>query len=78
MRPEDDFGRIRTEGAGLTAYAVQVGTRRQSRESEIEQMAYKSRGFRHYDAGQNVSGMVIRAHGRPGTSADFDLSYENP
>ncbi len=82
MRPEDDFGRIRTEDAGLTTHAVQVGTRRQSREPEIEQMAYKSRDFSHYDivtdAGQNVSDMAIRAHGRPGTGADFDLSYENP
>ena len=37
MRLEGDLGRIRVENAGLTAHAVQIGTRRQSLEPEIEQ-----------------------------------------
>ena len=82
MRPEEDFGRIGAASAGLPAHAVRIGARRQSRAPEIEQMSYKSRDFRHYDAvtdtGQNVSDMAIGAHGRPRTGADFDLSYENP
>ena len=82
MRPEEDFGRIEAGSAGLSTQVVQIGTRRRFREPEIEQMSYKSRDFRHYDVvtdtGQNVSELAIGAHGRPRTSADFDLSYENP
>ena len=82
MHPEEDFGRIGAESEGLSTQAVQIGTRRRFREPEIEQMSYKSRDFRHYDAvtdtGQNVSELAIRAHGRPRIGADFDLSYENP
>ena len=82
MRPEEDFGRIGAASAGLSTHAVRIGARRQSRAPEIEQMSYKARDFRHYDAvtgaGLNVSGMAIGAYGRPRTGADLGLSYENP
>ena len=68
--------------AGLPAHAVRIGARRQFRAPEIEQMSYKARDFRHYDAvtdaGQNVSDMTIGAHGWPRIGADLGLSYENP
>ena len=82
MRPEEDFGRIGAANAGLPAHAVRIGARRQSRVPEIEQMSYKARGFRHYDAvtdaGLNVSDTATGAHGWPRTGADLGLSYENP